>query len=296
MRDEGCKPLKKAVFPVAGLGTRFLPATKEIPKEMLPLLDRPLIHHGVDEAVASGCTEVIMITGTGKDSIVSYFEPSVKLEERLQSEGKADLANIIHNIPHLAKFSFACQEEPLGLGHAVMCAEEMCEGEPFALLLPDDVMVAEPTVLRQLESVRKKYGGSVLCLEEVLPEETKRYGVVDAEEIERGIFKINSLVEKPNMGDAPSNLAIIGRYVLSPSIFKHLHKIERGSGGEYQLTDAINLLLEDEPVYGCLYSGQRHDCGVMGGWIRATVAKALEVPELRQIICETLKKEKIIIN
>lgn len=294
MRDENSPSLKKAVFPVAGLGTRFLPATKEIPKEMLPLLDRPLIHHGVDEAVASGCTEIIMITGTGKDSIVSYFEPADKLEKHLRAHGRAKLADIIHSIPNLAKFSFVCQMEPLGLGHAVMCAEELCGDEPFALVLPDDVMVADPTVLCQLERVRKKYGGSVLCLEKIASEETNRYGIVDAEEIELGVFRIRGLVEKPDPADAPSDQAIMGRYVLSPSIFKHLHKIGKDKGGEYQLTDAIASMLEDEPVYGCLYSGQRHDCGVMDGWIRATVTKALEVPELRKIICDTLRKENII--
>lgn len=288
------KALKKAVFPVAGLGTRFLPATKETPKEMLPLLDRPLIHHGVDEAVASGCTEVIMVTGTGKDSIISYFQPAPKLETYLRAAGKNALADMIRGIPELAEFSFVCQTEPLGLGHAVLCAEELCAGEPFALILPDDVMIADPTVLSQLETVRKKYGGSVLCLEEVRPEETNRYGIADAEEIEPGIFKIKSLVEKPDPKDAPSNLAIMGRYVLSPSVFAHLRSITRGKGGEYQLTDAIASMLNDEPVYGCVCKGRRLDCGVMEGWIRATVVKALERPELREIIIDTLRSEGVL--
>lgn len=288
-------PLKKAVFPVAGLGTRFLPATKETPKEMLPLLDRPLIHHGVDEAVESGCTEVIMVTGTGKESIKSYFEPAAKLEKYLRDHGKAELADMIHSIPNLAKFSFTYQRMPLGLGHAVLCAQKLCGDEPFALILPDDVMAAKPTVLRQLDDVRKKYGGSVLCLEKVSPEETDRYGIVDAEEIEPGIFKINGLVEKPGPGRAPSNLAIMGRYILSPAIFRHIRSIKRGNGGEYQLTDAIASLLAEEPVYGCMYRGKRYDCGVVGGWIRTTVIKALEVPELREIICDALRKENIII-
>lgn len=293
MRDNNYKLLRRAVFPVAGLGTRFLPATKETPKEMLPLLDRPLIHHGVDEAVASGCSEIVMITGTGKDSIISYFKPAPKLEKHLRQHGKDGLADMIHGIPNLAKFSFTCQRTPLGLGHAVLCAEELCAGEPFALILPDDVMAAQPTVLCQLENVRKKYGGSVLCLERVSPKETSRYGIVDAEEVEPGIFKIKGLVEKPSAGEAPSDLAIMGRYILSPSIFRHLHSIEKGRGGEYQLTDAIASMLKEEPVHGCIYTGQRHDCGVMGGWIRATVVKALEVPELREIICNALKEANI---
>lgn len=288
---DNYKTLRKAVFPVAGLGTRFLPATKETPKEMLPLLDRPIIHHGVDEAVASGCMEIIMVTGTGKDSIVSYFEPAPKLETYLRATGKEDLADMIHSIPKMASFSFTCQKEPLGLGHAVLCAEGLCEDEPFALILPDDVMSAEPTVLRQLESVRRKYGGSVLCLEEVKPEETNRYGIVDAEEIEPNIFRIKSLVEKPDPKDAPSTLAIMGRYILSPSIFNHLREIPRGKGGEYQLTDAIASMMRDEPVYGCVYKGARLDCGVMEGWIRATIIKALERPELRKIVIDTLRSE-----
>lgn len=293
---DNYKPLKKAVFPVAGLGTRFLPATKEIPKEMLPLLDRPLIHHSVDEAVASGCEEIIMITGMGKDSIVSYFEPAPKLEAHLRKAGKDALAGMIRGIPELAKFSFTCQNEPLGLGHAVLCAEELCGDEPFALLLPDDVMSAEPTVLCQLEEVRRRYGGSVLCLEEVERQETNRYGIVDAEEVEKGIFRIKSLVEKPDPKDAPSNLAIMGRYILSPAIFRNLRSIPRGKGGEYQLTDAIASLLKDEPVYGCIYSGRRYDCGVMEGWIRATILKSLERPELREIIIDTLSREGLLLK
>lgn len=294
MCDKNYQPLKKAVFPVAGLGTRFLPATKDIPKEMLPLLDRPLIHHGVSEAVSSGCVEVIMVTGVGKDSIINYFMPSPKLEEQLRSSGKDTQADVIRDIPNLAKFRFTCQLEPLGLGHAVLCAESLCEGEPFALILPDDVMAAEPTVLSQLEDVRRRYGGSILCLEEVSPEDTKRYGIVDAEEIEPGVYRVKGLVEKPESKDAPSNLAIMGRYILSPAIFQHLRTIDRGKGGEYQLTDAIASMLTEEPVYGVIYQGKRHDCGVMEGWIRATLAKALELPALREIIIDTLKQEKIL--
>lgn len=294
MCDKKYQPLRKAVFPVGGLGTRFLPATKDIPKEMLPLLDRPLIHHGVNEAVSSGCSEVIMVTGVGKDSIINYFKPSPKLEKQLRSSGKDAQADVIRDIPNLAKFSFTYQKEPLGLGHAVLCAESLCEGEPFALILPDDVMAAEPTVLSQLEDVRRRYGGSILCLEEVSRDETKRYGIVDAEEIEPGVYKVKGLVEKPDPEDAPSNLAIMGRYILSPAIFKHLRTIAKGKGGEYQITDAIASMLTEEPVYGVIYKGRRHDCGVMEGWIRATLAKALEVPELRTIIIDTLKQEKIL--
>ena len=287
-------PIKKAVFPVAGLGTRFLPATKDTPKEMLPLIDRPLIHHGVDEAVASGCTDIVFVTGNGKESIRRYFKHARSLEQHLRDTGKTELARIISEIPELAEFHFTLQEKPLGLGHAVLCAERFCSSEYFGLLLPDDVMVANPPVLSQLDEVRKKYGGSVLALEKVSHEDTSRYGVVDAEEAEPGVFRIRGLVEKPSPEEAPSDLAIIGRYVLSPSIFKHLRHIKRGKGGEYQLTDAIASMLKEEPVYGLVYDGRRLDCGVREGWIKATIVKALADPALKKIIIDTLKEEQAI--
>ena len=283
--------IRKAVFPVAGLGTRFLPVTKDIPKEMMPLIDRPLIHHGVDEAVASGCGEIVFVTGTGKETIHRYFQHSPDLERHLEETGKADIAQQLRSIPELAEFYYAFQEKPLGLGHAVLCAEEFCRGEYFGLLLPDDVMMADPTVLSQLEAVREKYSGSVLSLEEVSPEDTSRYGIVDAEEVEEGVYRVRGLVEKPDPENAPSNLAIMGRYVLSPSIFKHLRRIRKGRGGEYQLTDAIASMLEEEPVYALLYKGRRLDCGVREGWIKATLIKALQYPDLRKIVLDTLEAE-----
>lgn len=285
------QPIKKAVFPVAGLGTRFLPLTKDIPKEMMPLIDRPLIHYGVDEAVASGCKEIIFVSGTGKETIFQYFQHSSELEDHLRGTGKEEMAEQLKKIPELAKFRYTLQDKPLGLGHAVLCAEKFCKDEYFGLLLPDDVMLAEPTVLAQLESVREKYNGSVLSLEEVNEEDTSRYGIVDAEEVEPGIYKVKGLVEKPDPKDAPSNLAIMGRYVLSPSIFKHLKGIKRGSGGEYQLTDAIASMLKEEPVYALLYKGRRLDCGVREGWIKATLIKALQDPDLRKIVIDTIEKE-----
>lgn len=283
--------IRKAVFPVAGLGTRFLPITKDIPKEMMPLIDRPLIHHGVDEAVASGCNDIIFVTGTGKETIFQYFQHSPELEAHLTETGKEELAEQLRKIPELADFHYTLQEKPLGLGHAVLCAEEFCKDDYFGLLLPDDVMLAEPTVLAQLESVRERYSGSVLSLEEVDKDDTSRYGIVDAEEVEPGVFRVKGLVEKPDPKDAPSNLAIMGRYVLSPSVFKHLKSIKRGSGGEYQLTDAIASMLEEEPVYALLYKGRRLDCGVREGWIKATIIKALQYPDLREIVINTIEKE-----
>lgn len=287
-------PVRRAVFPVAGLGTRFLPATKDIPKEMMPLVDRPLIHHGVDEAVASGCTEVVFVTGQGKESIRRYFEPAEELVSLLRERGKDELAAVVQNIHRLANFHYAFQEKPLGLGHAVLCAEKFCEGEYFGLLLPDDVMIAQPPVLSQLEAVRKKYHATVLCVEKVAESETSRYGIVDAEEVEPGVYRVKGLVEKPKREDAPSNLAIMGRYLLSPAIFPHLKNLKRGAGGEYQLTDAISSLLSEEPVYAALYSGKRLDCGVKEGWIKATVVKALEDPELREIVLAAVKESGLV--
>lgn len=296
MADKAYRPVKKAVFPVAGLGTRFLPATKDIPKEMMPLVDRPLIHHGVDEAVTSGCTEVVFVTGQGKESIRRYFEPSDELVSLLRERGKEELAAVVENIHSLADFYYAFQEKPLGLGHAVLCAEEFCKDEYFGLLLPDDVMIAEPPVLSQLEAVRKKYNSSVLCVEQVAESEVSRYGIVDAEEVEPGIYRVRGLVEKPERGDAPSNLAIMGRYLLSPNIFRHLRELKRGAGGEYQLTDAISSLLNEEPVYAALYSGKRLDCGVKEGWIKATVVKALEDPELREIVLAAVRESGLLMR
>lgn len=290
LKSEEYAPVRRAVFPVAGLGTRFLPATKDIPKEMMPLVDRPLIHHGVDEAVASGCTEVVFVTGQGKESIRRYFEPSEELVSLLRERGKDELSAVVQNIHRLANFHYAFQEKPLGLGHAVLCAEKFCEGEYFGLLLPDDVMIAQPPVLSQLEAVRKKYHATVLCVEKVAENETSRYGIVDAEEVEPGVYRVKGLVEKPKREDAPSNLAIMGRYLLSPAIFPHLKNLKRGAGGEYQLTDAISSLLSEEPVYAALYSGKRLDCGVKEGWIKATVVKALEDPELREIVLAAVKE------
>ena len=287
-------PVRRAVFPVAGLGTRFLPATKDVPKEMMPLVDRPLIHHGVDEAVASGCTEIIFVTGQGKESIRRYFDPSHELVSLLRERGKGELAQVVENIHGLAKFHYAFQEKPLGLGHAVLCAEEFCKDEYFGLLLPDDVMIAHPTVLSQLEAVRKKYNSSVLCVEKVAESEVSRYGVVDAEEVEPGIYRVKGLVEKPKREDAPSNLAIMGRYLLSPAIFSHLKNLKRGAGGEDQLTDAISSLLGEEPVYAALYEGKRLDCGVKEGWIKATVVKALDDPELREIVLAAVRESGLI--
>lgn len=288
------KPIDTAIFPVAGLGTRFLPATKNIPKEMLPLLDRPLIHHGVDEAVASGCTKIVFVTGNGKESIKSYFSHSEELEANLAAKNKGELLEIVSKIPGMADFKYVFQKKPLGLGHAVLCAEEYCSDNHFGLILPDDVFKAEPTVLSQLDAVRKEYGGSVLALEKIDINNSGRYGIVDAEQVDENVYKVKGLVEKPDPENSPSDLAIMGRYILSPSIFRHLRNIGTGAGGEYQLTDAISSMLEEEPVYACIYKGNRHDCGITEGWIKATIVNALRNDRYRGIVLETLREEKII--
>ncbi len=286
--------LEVAIFPVGGVGTRFLPATKNMPKEMMPLLNRPLIQWGVEEAVNSGCTNVIIVTGEGKEAIKAHFSRSFELEGFLATHGKEQYREIVAAIPALAKFSFAKQLQPLGLGHAVLCAERLCKERPFALLLPDDVMIADTPVPAQLEAVRQKFGGSAIALQVVSDEDTQRYGIVDAEEIEPGVYKIKSLVEKPKLGTASSNLAVMGRYVLSPAIFRHLRCLRPGAGGEYQLTDAINSMLAEEPVYGVIYKGKRLDCGITEGWLKANIRLALQSPGMREAALEVLREEKII--
>ena len=285
--------ITKCVFPVAGLGTRFLPVTKELAKEMLPLVNRPIISYGVEEAVASGCGEIIMITGRAKRSIENYFDRSFELEYLLKARGKEDLYNMIIKISDMAEILFIRQREPLGLGHAVLCSEPVCKNEYFAVALPDDVFVNDANpVLSQLIHVHEKMGGSVIALEEVDNENISRYGVAKSQfEVEPGIHKIIDMVEKPKTEDAPSNLAIMGRYVLSPTIFELLSKQQAGSGGEIQLTDALKTLCTQEPVWGVVYKGRRFDCGTQKGWLSANVQLALEDKELRGVILDIVKKE-----
>lgn len=283
--------VSRCLFPVAGLGTRFLPVTKEIAKEMLPLVNRPIISYGVEEAVASGCGDIVMVTGRTKRSIEDYFDCSFELESLLKSRGNIEMYQKIRSIPSMAKFSFVRQAEPLGLGHAVLCGESICRGEYFGVILPDDVMVSDTPVLSQLIRVHEKMGGSVIALELVDENDVSRYGIVDAEEIADGLFKIRDMVEKPSRHKAPSNLAIMGRYVLSPTIFDILAETEAGVGGELQLTDALRVLLQREPVLGVIYDGQRFDCGTQKGWFGANVRLAMDIPELRSIVVNAAKNE-----
>ena len=278
--------ISKCVFPVAGLGTRFLPVTKELAKEMLPLVNRPIISYGVEEAIASGCSEIIMITGRAKRSLENYFDRSFELEELLKARGKMELYEEMIKISNMAEILFIRQREPLGLGHAVLCAEPVCQNEYFAVALPDDVFLNEDSpVLSQLIEVHEKMGGSVIALEEVSPENVSRYGIVKSQfEIEPGLHKIIDMTEKPKLEEAPSNLAIMGRYILSPTIFEILKNQHEGAGGEIQLTDAIKTLCPKEPVWGVVYHGRRFDCGTQKGWLAANVQLAMEDPELKDVI------------
>ncbi len=279
----------KCLFPVAGLGTRFLPVTKEIAKEMLPLVNRPIISYGVEEAVESGCSDIIMITGRTKRSIEDYFDSSFELESLLKLRGKTELYERVRKISDMANILYVRQHEPLGLGHAVLCGEPFCRGEYFGVILPDDVFVAEPAVMAQLIAVHERLGGTVVALEEVPQSEVSRYGVVRSEVSADGVHRILDMVEKPTLDKAPSRYAIMGRYVLSPSIFPLLAEGQVGAGGEIQLTDAMRRLLKQEPVWGVVYRGKRFDCGTQKGWLAANVQLALDDPELRDVVLDIVK-------
>ena len=277
------EPIHSCVFPVAGMGTRFLPATKNIPKEMLPLLDRPVIHYGVDEATQSGCSDIVFVTSSGKGAIREYFSDSPMVLQHLRDRGEFEKADEIQSIASMANFHYIVQPAPKGLGDAVSHAEGMpALGDYFGLVLPDDVILAKNPVLLQLDNARKKFGGSVLAIERVPQSETHRYGIIDGEEVAPGVFKVNGLVEKPDPADAPSNLAIVGRYVLSKKIFSCLREIAVGQNNEYQLTDALQLLLSHEPIFGVLFKGDRLDCGTVPGWIEATLKLAVQDASLKE--------------
>lgn len=268
--------VKKAVFPVAGLGTRFLPATKVIPKEMLPLVDKPLVQYAVEEAVSAGINQLVFITAKGKRVIEDYFDRAFELETTLREKGLSELLELVISTSEIANFIFVRQKEPKGLGHAILCAKPVVEHEYFAIFLADDVIVGEKPAISFLLDVHEKYGGSVVALEEVSWNDVSRYGIVKVEEIGEDIYKVVDLIEKPPKDRAPSNLAIIGRYILSPKIFGCLEKVSPGAGGEIQLTDAMRLLLEEEPIYGVKYRGKRYDCGTIESFIKATVELALK--------------------
>ncbi|WP_298778225.1 UTP--glucose-1-phosphate uridylyltransferase GalU [uncultured Fretibacterium sp.] len=280
----------KCLFPVAGLGTRFLPVTKELAKEMLPLVNRPIISYGVEEALASGCPDIIMITGRAKRSIEDYFDRSFELEQLLKSRGKEALYEMMLKISNLADILYVRQREPLGLGHAVLCGESFCRDGYFGVLLPDDVFISERPVMAQLIEAHRRLGGSVVALELVPPEDVSRYGIVSSEDMGNGLHRIHDMVEKPALADAPGRYAIMGRYVLSPSIFPLLAEGKVGAGGEIQLTDALRRLVAVEPVWGVVYEGRRFDCGTQAGWLAANVQLALEDPSLRDVVLNLVKE------
>ena len=272
--------VRKAVFPAAGLGTRFLPATKAQPKEMLPLVDKPIIQYGVEEAVAAGVDNIILVTGRGKNAIEDHFDVSVELETFLEARGKKELLDEVRKISNLINFAYVRQGEPLGLGHAVLVTKALVGDEPFAVILGDDVIDASPPALRQMIDVFNEVQGPVLAIEQVPKDDVSSYGIIDAEEIRPGVYRIRDLVEKPPRNEAPSDLAIIGRYILTPDIFPALEATVTDRTGEIQLTNGLRHLLKSRPIFGCRIDGVRHDTGNKLGFLKAVVYFALRRPDL----------------
>ncbi len=271
--------IKKAVFPVAGLGTRFLPATKASPKEMLPLIDKPLVQYVVEEAVAAGIEQILFVTGRGKRAIEDHFDINFELEALLYEKGKDAELSQVREIAEMVDIFYVRQKQALGLGHAILCARDFIGNEPFAVLLGDDIIDGQRPCLAQLLDMHRKYRGTVLALERVPMENISSYGCVKANHISDNHYEVADLVEKPKREEAPSDLAIIGRYVLSPDIFPILETLEPGKGGEIQLTDALRQLAKEEAIYGCVFEGVRHDCGDKLGFLKATVDMALKREE-----------------
>ncbi|CCD41044.1 UTP--glucose-1-phosphate uridylyltransferase GalU [Caballeronia sp. LZ034LL] len=287
----------KAVFPVAGLGTRFLPATKASPKEMLPVVDKPLIQYAVEEAMAAGITEMIFVTGRSKRAIEDHFDKSYEIEAELEARGKAKLLELVRSIkPSHVDCFYVRQAEALGLGHAVLCAEKLVGDNPFAVILADDLLYGKPPVMSQMIEVFDHYHSSVIGVEEIPPEDSKSYGIIDGKEWEDNIFKLSGIVEKPEPAVAPSNLGVVGRYVLKPRIFDHIRALKPGAGGELQLTDAIQSLLSDEQVLAYKYHGTRFDCGSKLGYLKATVEFALRHPEVKAEFEEYLRNRAPILE
>ncbi|MEY4697635.1 MAG: UTP--glucose-phosphate uridylyltransferase [Pseudomonadota bacterium] len=276
------KKVTKAIFPVAGMGTRFLPATKSIPKEIMTLVDRPLIQYAIDEARAAGIKEFIFVTSRGKSALEDYFDHAPELESALKKSGKDDLLEVLRETNmDSGAIAYIRQNRPLGLGHAVWCARRLVGDEPFAVLLPDDVIAAEKPCLAQMVEAYAKTGGNMVAAMEVAPERTSSYGILDIGEDRGEIVQAKGMVEKPKAGTAPSNLAVIGRYILSPQVMTNLNRIKQGAGGEIQLTDAIAEEVPGGSVYGYRFLGQRYDCGSKAGFLQATVAFGLSRPDLR---------------
>lgn len=274
--------ITKAVFPVAGMGTRFLPATKASPKEMLSIVDKPLIQYAVEEAIAAGITEMIFVTGRNKRAIEDHFDKAYELEAELEARNKQELLKVLHRIkPDSVECFYVRQSEALGLGHAVMCAERLVNNEPFAVILADDLLDAQTPVIAQMAAQHLHHGSSIIGVETIARDQSRSYGVVAGTGHADRLVKLNGIVEKPAPEKAPSTLGVVGRYILTPSIFKHLHQLQPGAGGELQLTDAIASLLKEERVLAFQYEGIRYDCGSKLGYLQATVQFALRHPEVR---------------
>ena len=275
------KKIRKAIFPVAGLGTRFLPATKATPKEMLPIVDKPLIQFAVEEAIEAGLTEMIFVTGRTKRAIEDHFDKAYELETELASKNKADLLAVVRSVlPPGINCVYIRQAEPLGLGHAVGCARDVVGDEPFAVILADDLIDARPGALRQMVECAQRHNGSVLCVEDVPRDRTREYGIVSTQPVGERTERVTAIIEKPAPEVAPSTLAVVGRYVLTPRIFEMIARGRPGAGGEIQLTDAISALIGEEPVFAYRFEGRRYDCGSKLGYLKATVDLARKHPEV----------------
>ena len=282
--------IRKAVIPAAGFGTRFLPATKAVPKEMIPVVDKPLIQYSVEEAARSGLTHIGVITSRGKSAMEDHFDDSPELSAFLRDKNKLDVLEDVDRAAGLAQFCWIRQRQALGLGHAILMAEAYVGGETFAALLPDDIFVGRPDAIRQLLDIHERYGTTVIILGRVDEEGTKKYGIVRAEQVEDRIFRVHELVEKPGLEKAFSDLAVLGRYVFTPDIFDEIRATSADHRGEIQITDAINNLARKKEVYGVLFDGERYDCGNKMGFIEGTIAMALKRPEFRDEILELLKR------
>jgi UTP--glucose-1-phosphate uridylyltransferase len=282
--------LRKAVFPVAGLGSRFLPATKASPKEMLPIVDKPLIQYAVEEAAAAGITEMVFVTGRNKRAIEDHFDKAYELETELERKGKEAMLDMTRSVlPEGVRCMYIRQAEPLGLGHAVLCAQPIVGDEPFAVILADDLMDSQPPAMAAMAEAFEREGASLLGVEEVPKDQTQSYGIVTVEAMQDGVARIRSIVEKPKPAVAPSNLGVIGRYVLTPRIFDLLSQVTPGAGGEIQLTDAISALLAHEKVYAVRLPGKRYDCGSKLGYLQASVELGLRHPEIGADFARFLK-------
>ncbi|MCR1849872.1 UTP--glucose-1-phosphate uridylyltransferase GalU [Paeniclostridium sordellii] len=285
------KRVRKAIIPAAGLGTRFLPATKSQPKEMLPIVDKPTLQYIIEEAVSSGIEEILIVTGRSKKSIEDHFDRSIELELELEQKGKLDMLKIVQDISNMVDIYFIRQKEPKGLGHAIYCAKSFVGDEPFAVLLGDDIVDSDKPCLKQLIGAYDEYNTSILGVQEVAKENTDKYGILDVKHIEDRVYKVNDMVEKPKVEEAPSNIAILGRYIITPAIFEILENQKPGKGGEIQLTDALKTLGEHEAIYAYNFEGKRYDVGDKLGFLKATVDYALKRPELKSDFIEFLKEK-----